>query len=215
MANGLRHDPIKGVCPRVDGSREAAIGLKRGDTARSVNQEGGDRDSSSPSEGSAKPQHVWALAFRSTCYAATPAACGCWRRWPKTPAGATSALPSGPGTWTGFRPPAGPGGACRIPGTGGLQAPRPHRGTGVRAAQDLPETDHDGPPRPGRVRKRMAARLRGAQPAQTTPAPYRALTIKGPPPAARTQDRPTTVAQHPDLHSTVPICLPRRVCATG
>jgi hypothetical protein len=42
--------------------------------------------------------------------APTPAACGCSRRWPKTPAGATSARRSGPGTLTGFRPPPGPGG---------------------------------------------------------------------------------------------------------
>jgi transposase len=31
------------------------------------------------------------------------------------------------------------------------RAARPHRGTGVRPAQDLPETDHDVPARPGRM----------------------------------------------------------------
>jgi hypothetical protein len=42
MANGLRHDLVKGCLSRVDGSREAAIGLKRAGYRRSANQEGGD-----------------------------------------------------------------------------------------------------------------------------------------------------------------------------
>jgi hypothetical protein len=41
--------------------------------------------------------------------------CGCSRRWPRTPAGAAPGLPGTPGTWTGFRRPAAPSGACDIP----------------------------------------------------------------------------------------------------
>ena len=50
--------------------------------------------------------------------APTPTACGFSRRWPKTPAAAASALPNGPGTWTGSRPPPAPGGACNISAAG-------------------------------------------------------------------------------------------------
>jgi transposase len=52
---------------------------------------------------------------RRTSPAPTPVACGCSRRWPETPPGATTAPPNGPGTWTGSRPPPGPGGGCSIP----------------------------------------------------------------------------------------------------
>jgi hypothetical protein len=45
--------------------------------------------------------------------APTRAACGCSRRWPKTPAG-EPALPNAPCTWTGFRPPPAHGGVCAI-----------------------------------------------------------------------------------------------------
>lgn len=38
--------------------------------------------------------------------------------WPKTPAGHASALPSGPDTPAGSRPPPAPGGACTIPAAG-------------------------------------------------------------------------------------------------
>ena len=48
------------------------------------------------------------------------------------------------------------------PRTRRLQDAGPHRGTRVRATQDLPETDHHVPARPGRMRKRMAARLHRA-----------------------------------------------------
>jgi transposase len=47
--------------------------------------------------------------------APAPTACGCSRRWPKTPAGAAPGPRSAPCTWTGFRPPPAPGGACSIP----------------------------------------------------------------------------------------------------
>jgi hypothetical protein len=40
------------------------------------------------------------------------------------------------------------------------------------------------------VRKRMAARLRRAQPAETAPAPRPGMTVKHQSPAARTQGRP-------------------------
>ena len=90
------------------------------------------------------------------------------------------APPSGPGTWTSIRPPPAPSGACGIPAAGGLQAAGPHRGTGVRATQDLPETDHDVPPRPRRVRKRMAARLHRPQSAEAAPAPPDGLTVTRP-----------------------------------
>jgi hypothetical protein len=46
--------------------------------------------------------------------AATPAGCGCWHRWPKTPAGTAPARRNGPGTWTSSRPPPLPGGGCSI-----------------------------------------------------------------------------------------------------
>ena len=41
-------------------------------------------------------------------------ACGCSRRWPKTPPGATPGPRNAPCTWTGSRPAPGPGGACAI-----------------------------------------------------------------------------------------------------
>jgi len=71
------------------------------------------------------------------------------------------------------------------PRTGGLQAAGPHRGTGVRPAEDLPEADHDVPARPGRMPKRMAAGLHRPQPAQAAPAPPAGLTIQGPPPSSQ------------------------------
>ena len=46
---------------------------------------------------------------------------------------------------TGSRLPPEPNVVCCIPRPR-LQTPRPHHRTGVRAAQDLPETDHDAPP---------------------------------------------------------------------
>ena len=72
---------------------------------------------------------------------------------------AAAALREGPGAGPvpGHHP--GHPSGCDVPATRELQAASPHRGTGVRATEDLPETDHDVPPRPGRVRKRMAARL--------------------------------------------------------
>src|SRR5690349_9200466 len=89
-----------------------------------------------------------------------------------------------PGPVSGHRPrPAAPG---TSPRAGGLQAAGPHRGTGVRPAQDLPETDHDVPPRPGRLPKRMAAGLRRAQSAQAAPAPPAGLTIQGLLPGSKT-----------------------------
>jgi hypothetical protein len=66
----------------------------------------------------------------------------------------------------------------------------PHRGTSLRAPQDLPETDHDVPPRPSRVRKRMAARMRRAQSAEAAPAPRGRLTVKDQSTQAKPQDRP-------------------------
>ena len=89
-----------------------------------------------------------------------------------------------PGPVSGHRPrhPA----PAASPRTGGLQAAGPHRGTGVRATQDLPGTDHDVPARFHRVRKRMAARLRRPQSAEAAPAPPGGLTIRGPSSAAKT-----------------------------
>ena len=96
-----------------------------------------------------------------------------------------------------------------------LQAPRPHRGASVRAAEDLPESHHDVPPRPGRVPERMAARLRRTQPAQAAPPPRGELTSKGPPrrPALKiTQDHSLAAlySRSQALGST-----PTRLCATG
>jgi transposase len=111
-----------------------------------------------------------------------------------------SATRPAPGPASGHRPgPAAPAPSSR---PGGLQAARPHRRTSVRAAQDLPETDHDVPARPGRVRERMAAGLRRAQSAQAAPPPPGGLTVKGPSPAARTQD-------HPRARSRTRYCVPR------
>jgi hypothetical protein len=59
-----------------------------------------------------------------------------------------------------------PAAAAPSPRPRRLQAARPHRRTGVRPTQNLPESHHDVPPRPGRLRERMAAGLRRAQPAQ-------------------------------------------------
>jgi transposase len=83
------------------------------------------------------------------------------------------------------------------PRTGGLQAAGPHRGTGIRPAEDLPETDHDVPPRPSRMPKRMAAGLHHPQPAQAAPAPPAGLTIQGLPPSSQHLRSPKTAATHP------------------
>jgi hypothetical protein len=56
------------------------------------------------------------------------------------------------------------------------------------------------PARPGRLPKRMAARLHRAQPAQAAPVPPAGLRIQGPFLPARTQ-KPTTAARTRDLHS--------------
>jgi transposase len=85
------------------------------------------------------------------------------------------------------------------PRPGGLPDAGPHRGTGVRAAQDLPETDHDVPPRLYRMRKRMAPRQRRAQPAQAPPAPRAALTFRRPIPPGKTSRSPSLAAR---------ICVP-------
>jgi Transposase DDE domain len=89
-----------------------------------------------------------------------------------------------------------------------LQAAGPHRRAGVRATQDLPETDHDVPARPVRVRERMAARLRHAQPAQAAPAPSRRLTAQPHPQQPNlkiTQDRRLPTRFHvPDPGSATP-----------
>jgi len=71
---------------------------------------------------------------------------------PRPPAGPA------PGPAPGYRP--RHAAAAPSPRPRRLQAPRPYRGAGVRAAQDLPESRHDVPARPGRVRERMASRLR-------------------------------------------------------
>ena len=85
-----------------------------------------------------------------------------------------------------------------------LQAAGPHRGTSLRAAQDLPETDHDVPARPHRVRKRMAARLRRAQSAQAAPAPRWRANRQRPVPGSQDLRPPKTAASHPYLHSKIP-----------
>ena len=115
------------------------------------------------------------------------------RRPPAAPRAAGQGPPPGahprsptspaPGPAPGHRPrhPA----PATSPRTRGLQAAGPHRGTSLRATQDLPGTDHDVPPRPDRMRKRMAARLRRAQPAQVAPAPHRRITIKRPIPGSQ------------------------------
>ena len=107
-----------------------------------------------------------------------------------------------PGPVSGHRPrhPA----AAASPRTRGLQAAGPHRGTGIRAAQDLPETDHDVPARPGSMRKRMAAGLHRAQSAQAAPAPPARLTIQGRPQRPGPAIAPRTTARHLDLHARVP-----------
>ena len=118
------------------------------------------------------------------------------RRHVRTPAAGPA-----PGPAPGHRP--RPAAAAPSPRPGRLQAPRPHRGTGVRAAQDLPETDHDVPPRPGRLRKRMAARLHRAQPAQAAPPPPRGLTVNARPPEPDAKNAQDPVS-HPYLHSRIP-----------
>ena len=131
--------------------------------------------------------------------APTQAACGCPRRWPKTPAGATSGPRNAPCTWTGSRPPPAPGDVCAIPtdGTTTNSAPAPSSRCSGRS-RSLPETDHDVPARPGRVRKRMAARLRRAQPAQAAPPPPGGLTVQRPiPRQLGTQDRPRRKSRTP------------------
>jgi hypothetical protein len=49
---------------------------------------------------------------RRTSPAPSSRTCDCRRRWAKIPPPAASALPSGPGTWTGFPPPHAPSGGC-------------------------------------------------------------------------------------------------------
>ena len=46
------------------------------------------------------------------------------------------------------------------------------------------------------MRKRLAARLHRTQSAQAVPAPHGAPTIKGPPPAAETQQIAETAVSH-------------------
>jgi transposase len=84
---------------------------------------------------------------------------------PRRPGQAAAARAAGQGPGPDRRPPCQksqaprpvsghrprPAATAASPRTGGLQAAGPHRGTGVRATQDLPETDHDVPARPGRV----------------------------------------------------------------
>jgi hypothetical protein len=92
----------------------------------------------------------------------------------------------------------------------GLQAEGTHRGTRLRATQDLPGTEHDVPPRPHRVRKRMAARLHRPQSTEAAPAPRRGMTAKGPVPGGQhpldnPKSRPRTVS-----HSRIPDLAPPR-----
>ena len=89
------------------------------------------------------------------------------------------------------------------PRTRRLQAAGPHRGTSLRATQDLPETDHDVPARPGRLRKRMAAGLYRTQPAKAAPAPHRGMTVKGRSPRPRPKIA-RNHNSHPVSHSRIP-----------
>jgi transposase len=136
------------------------------------------------------------------------------RRWPAAPRAAGQGPGQGPGPAprpcspkdqaprrvSGHRPrhPA----PATSPRPGGLQAAGPHGGTGVRATQDLPGTDHDVPARPDRMRKRMAARLRRAQSAQAAPAPRRRATIKGH--LSGSQDLRNARHRHPAPRTCVP-----------
>jgi hypothetical protein len=134
-----------------------------------------------------------ATPARRTSPAPTPTACGSSRRWPRTPArtraGAAAALPEGPGTSTSIRPPPAPPGACDI-----IAAKRTascgHAPWNPSSGNSRPaRTEHDVPARPRRVRKRMAARLRGPQSAQAAPAPPGRLGInEGRCPAAGLKD---------------------------
>jgi hypothetical protein len=119
------------------------------------------------------PVSVDQTADQSPCPVCSP-------RWPKTPTGAALAPPAGPapGPDSGHR--TRPAAAATPPRPGRLSAAGPHRRTGGRATQDLPETDHDVPARLHRLRKRMAAGLHRAQPAQAAPLPPEALTITDP-----------------------------------
>ena len=67
-----------------------------------------------------------------------------------------------------------------------LQAARPNRGTSVRPGQDLPEDDHDVPPRLHRLQQRMAPRRHRPQPTQAAHEPPQLLTA----------DRPASADQH-------------------
>ena len=89
------------------------------------------------------------------------------------------------------------------PRTRRLQDAGPHRGTRIRATQDLPETDPHVPARPGRMRKRMATRLHRAQSAQTAPAPRRGVTIQGPISGSQDSRTPKTALSHPYLRSKI------------
>ena len=107
------------------------------------------------------------------------------------PAGrAPSQKSQAPGAVSGHRPrhPA----HAASPRTGRLQAAGSHRGTGVRPAEDLPETDHHVPARPGRMRKRMAARLHRPQSAEAAPPPREGLTVKDPVPSNQDLRSPKT-----------------------
>jgi hypothetical protein len=70
--------------------------------------------------------------------------------------------------------------------------------------KDLPEPDHGVPARPARVRERIAACRRRAQPAQAAPAPRGELTGKGPSAAASTQSPLKPRSRRPHLHVSDP-----------
>jgi hypothetical protein len=80
-----------------------------------------------------------------------------WRRWPKTPAGTAAALPSGPAPGQAPRHRRCPAAPAASAWPRRLQDAGPHRGTSIRATQDLPELHHDVPARLHRVRKRIAS----------------------------------------------------------
>jgi hypothetical protein len=69
--------------------------------------------------------------------------------------------------------------------------------------------------KPGGVRKRMAASLRRAQPAQATPPTRGRLTNKGPSPGSQRSRSPNTRSRRPYLRSRSPSARPTRLYATG
>jgi hypothetical protein len=122
---------------------------------------------------------------------------GCSRRWPKTPAGATSALPSGPGTSTGFRPPPGPGGGWRIPAAGTTTSPEPAPWNQCSVSSRPARSHHDVPPRLHRLRKTNGCSPPPPTTCASCTSTARGQAVQGPVPGRQDSRSPKTALSRP------------------